>query len=213
MKAGKLTTLLVIGAASIILYWTVGGREPVKGEPASTRTEKVRTDRSLPRPRPAIARASVYAYRAQGSDIRRPEDHLTVELINSALGAPRAEERARALDLLVYREGGDGAAEALEDGLRDPEPSVRRAALDALKDRGDDIPVESVARVAWQDPSPGVRTHALALLVERAEKAAPASLRLALTDPEPSVREAAEALIADWHIHLDDAQNARHSAD
>jgi hypothetical protein len=31
-----------------------------------------------------------------------------------------------------------------------------------------------------------------------------ASLRLALTHPDPSVRETAEALIADWHIMLDD---------
>ncbi|HKU12851.1 MAG TPA: hypothetical protein VJQ52_00570 [Steroidobacteraceae bacterium] len=136
-------------------------------------------------------------------------DQRTLREVGTVRAEPAstAEERAAALDALVYRAANDSpemviAAHAVSSALFDSDERVRHQALTTLKDTADQIPIDALSRLALEDVSADVRVHALELLTERATDRASAALQAALVDSDALVRERARALIEEWHVSL-----------
>jgi hypothetical protein len=121
-------------------------------------------------------------------------------LQHEALGAPRAEHRAEALQALAYLGDEPRARPTLEQALADTHEAIRARALELIKDTVDGVPFDALARMAHADPSPQLRAAALALLAERTDTAAVRMLRLGLGDPDAEVRAHARALLDDLHV-------------
>jgi hypothetical protein len=121
-------------------------------------------------------------------------------LQHEALGAPRAEQRAEALQALAYLGDEPRARPTLEQALADTHEAIRARALELIKDTADGVPFDALARMAHADPSPQLRAAALALLAERTDTAAVRVLRLGLGDPDAEVRAHARALLDDLHV-------------
>jgi hypothetical protein len=133
-----------------------------------------------------------------------PEAQPTAEaLLNIALSAASAEERAAAGEALAYQDDSAGAGYAgdvLVQQLSDPEEQVRARALETLKDTAEEVPVDALEQVARDDVSAERRVQALELLAERTGPKARAPLRRALADTAPEVSARARELIEDWHL-------------
>jgi hypothetical protein len=145
---------------------------------------------------------------AQAAPIRiaADEDRSVDELVQAALSAAPATERAAAVDAIAYRDPQAGGAEAraepvLLSALIDPAEEVRAQAIATLKDTSDRIPFDALSQVAREDSSADLRIQALELIVERSENGeAREPLGIAFNDPEPAVRERAHELAEDWQV-------------
>ena len=136
------------------------------------------------------------------------EDRSVDELVQVALAATPASERAAAVDAIAYRDSESSGQSAraepvLSSALIDPAEEVRAQAIATLKDTADRIPFDALSQVAREDASADLRIQALELLVERSENGeSRAPIAVALNDGDAKVRRRARELMLDWHIDV-----------
>jgi HEAT repeat protein len=120
-----------------------------------------------------------------------PERWASTRDIEKMLDAPDAEDRSRAIESLVERNG-EKARGAVLRALKDESARVRTQALYSAFSAGLDVPADVLAQ-ALDDPSVDVRFLALEAVGDRPEAATLA--QKAAGDQSPHVRERAQQIL------------------
>ncbi len=120
-----------------------------------------------------------------------PERWASTRDLEKMLEGPDAEDRSRAIESLVERQG-EKARGAVLRALKDESARVRTQALYSAFSSGLEVPGEVLAE-ALDDPSTDVRFLALEAVADRPEAATLA--RRALGDPSPHVRDRAKQIL------------------
>lgn len=122
----------------------------------------------------------------------------TQEMQEQAKADPDPAARAKAIEALVERKGGQ-ARDAVLEALQDRDDQVRTQALYAAQNAGIGIPAHALARMALRDSSPSVRFLALQGLAADPNAKAAIDLRTiateALSDPSPHVQIKAQEIL------------------
>ena len=122
----------------------------------------------------------------------------TREMQEQAKADPDPAARAKAIEVLVERKGGQ-ARDAVLEALRDRDDQVRTEALYSAQNAGIGVPAQALAQMALRDPSPSVRFLALQGLASDPNARAAISLEAiatqALSDPSPHVQIKAREIL------------------
>ncbi len=122
----------------------------------------------------------------------------TQEIQEQAKTDPDPAARAKAIEALVERKGGQ-ARDAVLEALRDRDDQVRTQALYAALSAGLGIPAQALTQMALRDPSPNVRFLALQGLASDPNARAAISVETvatqALSDPSPHVQIKAREIL------------------